>query len=365
MGGTEGDPNPANFRMRVHGLVKKPLELDYQGLLRLPQTEQTCDVHCVTTWSMLDSQWIGVQVAHLAELAGVQSDVRHVIFEANAGYTANVPLAEAIAPNVLVAHRHSGDPLGVPHGAPVRALVPDLYFWKSAKWLTGIRCPAEAAATEPRVRQAVGRSKARLQWRPLVRSFHRDAGYVAVGLTVVYALSGLAVNHVKDWDPNFRNYRAVHELRTPLPANDDVAARQVLDRLGIQGQPLSATRYAPDQLDIRLPNRVIVANPQTGRVVVEEQKSRFFLRVANWLHLNRGKKAWTLVADLYAVGLLLLALSGMFMLPGKNGLLGRGAVLILAGIAVPVLYVVLSGGPPPPSRAPSTSPGAQAAEAAR
>jgi hypothetical protein len=225
--------------------------------------------------------------------------------------------------------------------------------------------PADAAPTQTRARPAAARSKARFQWRPLVRSFHRDAGYVAVGLTVVYALSGLAVNHVKDWDPNFHNYRSVHELRTPLPADDTTAARQVLDRLGIQGQPLSATRYAPDQLDIRLPDRVIIANPQTGRVVVEGQKSRFFLRAANWLHLNRGKKAWTLMADLYAVGLLLLALSGIFMLPGKNGLLGRGAVLILAGIAVPVLYVVLSGGPPPPSRVPSTSPSAQTAEAVR
>lgn len=139
MGGTEGDPNPGNFRLRVHGLVKKPLELDYAELLKLPQTEQTCDVHCVTTWSMLDSRWTGVQVAHLADLAGVESRARHVIFEANADYTANVPLAEATAPNVLVAHRHMEEPIAVPNGAPVRALVPDLYFWKSAKWLTGIR----------------------------------------------------------------------------------------------------------------------------------------------------------------------------------------------------------------------------------
>ena len=139
MGGIEGDPNPGSFRLRVHGLVKKPLELDYAELLKLPQTEQTCDVHCVTTWSMLDSQWTGVQVAHLADLAGVQSRVRHVIFEANAGYTSNVLIDEATAPNVLVAHRHMGDPLAVPNGAPVRALVPSLYFWKSAKWLAGIR----------------------------------------------------------------------------------------------------------------------------------------------------------------------------------------------------------------------------------
>jgi uncharacterized protein len=79
--------------------------------------------------------------------------------------------------------------------------------------------------------------------------------------------------------------------------------------------------------------------------VDEGQKPRFLLRIANWLHLNRGKKAWTYVADTYAAGLLFLAISGMFMLPGKNGMKGRGALLVLIGVAVPALYVTLSGGP--------------------
>ena len=71
----------------------------------------------------------------------------------------------------------------------------------------------------------------------------------------------------------------------------------------------------------------------------------FLLRVANWLHLNRGKKAWTWVADGYAVLLLYLATSGLFMLPGKKGFFGRGAILFALGVAVPIGYVVFSGGP--------------------
>jgi hypothetical protein len=78
-------------------------------------------------------------------------------------------------------------------------------------------------------------------------------------------------------------------------------------------------------------------------VVDEGQQPRFLLRVANWLHLNRGKKAWTYVADGYAAGLMLLASSGMFMIAGKKGFLGRGAVLVLAGIMIPVLYVHFAG----------------------
>jgi hypothetical protein len=80
-------------------------------------------------------------------------------------------------------------------------------------------------------------------------------------------------------------------------------------------------------------------------VIDEGQRPRFFLRMANWLHLNRGKAAWTYVADAYAGGLLFLALSGIFLNAGRKGLFGRGGVLVLLGAAVPILYVTLSGGP--------------------
>ncbi len=197
---------------------------------------------------------------------------------------------------------------------------------------------ADAADAAPRPRR-------RWQWRPAVRALHRDAGYLAVGLTVVYAVSGLAVNHIADWDPNFISYRAVRQVRVPLPERDADAGRAVMEQLGLQGAVRSSVRHAPDQLRVETDGRTLNVNPQTGRVVEEGQKPRLFLRLANWLHLNRGKKAWTVVADLYAAGLLLLAVSGMFMLPGKHGMRGRGAILVALGIAVPVLYVVFSGGP--------------------
>ncbi|HEU5077438.1 MAG TPA: molybdopterin-dependent oxidoreductase [Polyangiaceae bacterium] len=139
MGGAEGDPRRSQFRLRVHGEVEQPFELDFRQLLSLPQTNQTCDVHCVTGWSVLDAKFSGVQVRALAEKAKPKPAARHVVFEAAHGYTANVRLSEALAPNVLVTHALSGEPLPRTHGGPVRALIPDLYFWKSAKWLTGIR----------------------------------------------------------------------------------------------------------------------------------------------------------------------------------------------------------------------------------
>jgi len=139
MGGDESDGKVESFRLKVHGLVKKPFEVDYKGLLALPQVTKQADVHCVTGWSMLGGQWKGVQVATLAELAGINSNVRYVIFEAAHGFTANAPLKEATADNALITYRLNGKPFALNHGAPVRGLVPDLYFWKSAKWITGVR----------------------------------------------------------------------------------------------------------------------------------------------------------------------------------------------------------------------------------
>jgi len=139
MGGIPGDPSRANFKLKVHGAVDEPYELDFAGLLAMGAVTRRSDVHCVTGWSVLSAKWTGVTVKALAERAGLQGTARHVIFEAAAGYTANVRLREALADDVMVAWELDGQPLRRPHGAPVRAVVPDLYFWKSAKYLTGIR----------------------------------------------------------------------------------------------------------------------------------------------------------------------------------------------------------------------------------
>lgn len=182
----------------------------------------------------------------------------------------------------------------------------------------------------------------RLVGHPLLRALHRDLGYVAVGLTVVYALSGLAVNHVQDWDPSFGNYERAHHLGA-LSGDDASITQQVCARLKIN-EPVRDIYRAEadgDTLDITFDKRSLHVTRSTGEVLEQGQEARFFLRAANYLHLNRGKKAWTYAADIYAAGLLVLALSGMFMLPGRRGLLGRGLVLALLGAAVPIAYVTL------------------------
>jgi hypothetical protein len=204
---------------------------------------------------------------------------------------------------------------------------------------------ADGAAPTTEAPRAEARKPSRFPWRAWLRAVHRDAGHLAVGLTFVYALSGLAVNHIADWEPSFVHYEEARELGGPVAGDDDAAARDALARLGVTDAPRDVYRAAPDDLQIVFDKRTLHVNPATGHVRDEGERPRFFLRVANWLHLNRGKRAWTVVADTYAAGLLLLAVSGLFLTPGRKGLWGRGGVLLLIGAALPIAYVQLSGGP--------------------
>jgi hypothetical protein len=177
-----------------------------------------------------------------------------------------------------------------------------------------------------------------------LRALHRDAGYLGVGLTVVYAISGIAVNHVKDWDPSFAAYEKTHQLSGSLKGDDDaVLAQRVLDELNIEDKPREVYRESDEQLDITFDQRSLHVTLASGVVLEQGQEPRFLLRAMNFLHLNRGKPAWSYIADGYAVLLLFLATSGMFMLGGRKGFWGRGVVLVLLGAAVPVAYVTLSG----------------------
>ena len=182
------------------------------------------------------------------------------------------------------------------------------------------------------------------RWRGWLRAFHRDLGYLAVGLTVIYAVSGLAINHIADWDPNFDTYereRTIPPIGAEVP--DDEAIARARAALGV-GVPRSTYR-AGDELHLEYDDKKLVIYGDSGTVTEQGRKPRFFLRVANWLHYNRGKQAWTYVADAYAILLLYLACSGLFMIKGKKGLRWRGAVLLALGAAVPLGYVVWSGGP--------------------
>jgi DMSO/TMAO reductase YedYZ molybdopterin-dependent catalytic subunit len=126
------------WRLSTRGLVERPLSLSFEDLQKIPQVKVTRDFHCVTTWSIKDVIWEGVAFRELAKETGVRPEANWVMFHCADGYTAPVPLEDAMVEDSLVAWRMNGKPIPVEQGFPVRPFIPQLYGWKSAKWLTGI-----------------------------------------------------------------------------------------------------------------------------------------------------------------------------------------------------------------------------------
>ncbi len=129
---------PTDWDMRVWGLVENELRWDDGEFRALPTVNQTCDIHCVTTWSKLDTVWDGVPMTWVLERARPLATATHVIIHAEEGYTTNLPIDAIRDDDVMLAYRYGGTELEPEHGGPLRLLVPKLYFWKSAKWLRGL-----------------------------------------------------------------------------------------------------------------------------------------------------------------------------------------------------------------------------------
>ncbi|MCC6625374.1 MAG: PepSY-associated TM helix domain-containing protein [Deltaproteobacteria bacterium] len=193
-------------------------------------------------------------------------------------------------------------------------------------------------------RPSVWRTVAAWPWRRWWRAAHRDIGYFAVGLTLVYAVSGIAVNHIADWDPSFEQFKQTIQI-DPFPGDDRAVTARALGELGVSETPTDVYRISDARVDITLERTTVHVNPEAGIIVAEGQRPRPVLRDINWLHLNRGKAAWTIFADVFAGMLILLALTGMFMIKGRKGFVGRGVVLVTLGAAIPIGYLWLSGGP--------------------
>jgi DMSO/TMAO reductase YedYZ molybdopterin-dependent catalytic subunit len=132
------------WRLEVRGLVLQPLRFTWDEFQALPRVKVYSDFHCVTRWSRLDNLWEGVAAQELLRRAGVRPEARFVLLHGyDDGWTTNLPLADFDQPDVLLADRHDGEPLSADHGGPVRAVVPRLYAWKSAKWIRAIELLAE------------------------------------------------------------------------------------------------------------------------------------------------------------------------------------------------------------------------------
>jgi DMSO/TMAO reductase YedYZ molybdopterin-dependent catalytic subunit len=130
--------NPTTWRFKVWGAVEEPFELTWEEFLALPRITLTTDFHCVTTWSRYDNTWEGVSIQEVLKRARPKPETTHVMAHSWTGYTTNMPLADLDDDDVFIALKHDGVDLPPDHGGPVRLVVPKLYAYKSAKWLSGL-----------------------------------------------------------------------------------------------------------------------------------------------------------------------------------------------------------------------------------
>lgn len=134
-----------DWRLEIGGLVENPETLDWETFSEFPRVKAVSDFHCVTTWSVLDADWGGVSFREVLDRVRPKAEARFVFFTSYDGYTTNVPAASLRGEGVLLADSLAGEPLPVRYGGPVRVVIPQLYGWKSAKFIKSIEFRAEDA----------------------------------------------------------------------------------------------------------------------------------------------------------------------------------------------------------------------------
>lgn len=180
-----------------------------------------------------------------------------------------------------------------------------------------------------------------MDWRKLNRGLHRDLGYFCVGLTLLYAVSGVLLNHKHDWNAMYAiNGQWVQT--GPLPVGDDAKiASELAAHLKIQAPVLSTFRPDEATLNVFLDGGgMLTLDAAKGLVKVETVEKRTFTGALNDLHLNRPGKAWTVIADGYAAALALLALTGALMAVRKGAISRRGVVFTLSGLGLALVSLL-------------------------
>lgn len=180
-------------------------------------------------------------------------------------------------------------------------------------------------------------------WKKLNRILHRDIGYFCIGLTLVYAVSGIAVNHLShNFNPSYIIEKS-QSVISPLKRSDkpdQVYIDSLLRDLGIDEKFKNGAMLSPESIRIFTETYTIDAEIFTGRVSLERVRKVPVLYEMNYLHLNKAKGMWTFIADIYGVGLAFLAISGLLMIHRRTRI--RGTVLTIAGIILPAVFLVFT-----------------------
>ena len=182
----------------------------------------------------------------------------------------------------------------------------------------------------------------KIQWRRWIRVIHRDLGYFFVALSIIYGLSGIAVNHINDWNPNYIIKTKTIKTNIPTDKNqiDKHTVSDVLKKFGEEDSYKNFYFPKKDKLKIFIKDGSVLVDLSDGSATLETMRRRPVFHIVNFLHYNPGKW-WTWVADIFSASLIIFAITGLFMVKGKKGIKWRGTIIALLGLIVPVLFLLI------------------------
>jgi hypothetical protein len=184
-----------------------------------------------------------------------------------------------------------------------------------------------------------------MKWRKLNRWIHRELGYLFFGMAIIYGVSGIALNHhiARHWNPSIVERAEQVPGIPPLPRGE-VTKDYVMQILEVAGETDNYKQYyfpGDNSLMIYLDKGHISVNLETGESNLVKIRNRRVFREMNFLHYNKPKQLWTYFADLFGLSMVILAISGLFMVRGKKGIRGQGGILLAIGILVPLVFLLI------------------------
>ncbi len=179
-----------------------------------------------------------------------------------------------------------------------------------------------------------------LKWRKWNKAVHRDFGYLFLGMTIIYSVSGIAINHRDDWNPNYRIVQKDIQI-TPMNVQPDKQkVLAILKKFDEAGNYKNYYFPQPDMIKIFIEDGTVLINLKTGKGLLEKTVKRPILREVNYLHYN-PIKYWTWFSDIYAGALILLGVTGILIPRESKSILKRGAWLTILGFIIPIIYLLI------------------------
>lgn len=179
------------------------------------------------------------------------------------------------------------------------------------------------------------------KWRKWNNILHRDIGYLVFGMTIIYALSGIALNHMRDWNPNYMITHQDVQWQGGVPGGE-VSEAEVKDFLAEYGYEDSYKKhYWPGEntFKIFIKSGSVLLDAESGEGYLEIIKRRPVFFEVNYLHYN-PRVLWTWFSDIFSGALIIVAITGLFVLKGRKGITGRGAWLTAIGVIIPILFLI-------------------------